>query len=55
MNIVRTIGSKTASSPAGTADGLKVSRTTAEWTFGAGRKAPGGRVSSLPDARRGAP
>ena len=27
-------------------DGLKVSRTTAEWTFGGGRNAPGGSVSS---------
>ena len=32
--------------PSGTAGGRNARRTTAEWTFGAGRNAPGGRVSS---------
>ena len=49
VNIDRTIASNTARRRVGTAGGRNVSRTTAEWTFGAGRNAPGGSVSSRPD------
>ena len=45
VNIDRTIPSNTASSRTATAGSRNSSRTTAEWTFGAGRNAPGGSVS----------
>ena len=46
MNMVRTIASNAASSCTATAGGRKRRRRTVEWTFGAGRNAPGGKDRS---------
>ena len=45
VNIVRTIRTTRSGRRTGNGGGRKVRRTTADWTWGAGRNAPGGRAS----------